>query len=139
MELGLLPSIAWYTILFLSGWKITKKAILSSRQSFIDAGLKGNDMGRADRPLVCLNKKWIKNERLFQVAESLGLISAVVFLVLSVISLVFSGVEDLTVNCGALLTIMSAAFLGFIDDVLTLKWRHKLWAPGRLMSTSFPW
>lgn len=56
MESGLLQSVAWHFILFLSGWKITKRAILSSQQSFIDAGLKGNDMGRADRPLVSFDK-----------------------------------------------------------------------------------
>lgn len=65
-----------------------------------------------------------------KVAESLGLIAAVVFLVLSVLGLLRADINDLTVSCGALLTIMSAAFLGFIDDVLNLKWRHKLWAPG---------
>ena len=52
MELGLVPWVAWYTFIFLSGWKITKRAILASRESFIQAGLKGNDMGRADRPEV---------------------------------------------------------------------------------------
>jgi len=108
--------IVWYFVVLILGWQISKRAILASRTSFIAAGLKGNDMGREDRP---------------EVAESLGLISAVVFLSLAVLTLVWSvsNIEDLAILCGALLTITSAAFLGFIDDVLNLKWRHKLWAP----------
>ena len=65
-----------------------------------------------------------------KVPESLGLISAVVFLVLCAASLPLMRVEDLALMCGALLTITASAFLGFADDVLNLKWRHKLWAPG---------
>jgi UDP-N-acetylmuramyl pentapeptide phosphotransferase/UDP-N-acetylglucosamine-1-phosphate transferase len=68
-----------------------------------------------------------------QVAESLGLISAVVFLVLSAISLPIMEISGLALMCGALLTISSAAFLGFADDVLNLRWRHKLWAPGKVI------
>ena len=60
------------------------------------------------------------------------MISAVVFLVLCVISLPLSDLEDLLLLTGALFTITCAVFLGFIDDVLNLKWRHKLWAPGKL-------
>ena len=44
--------IVWYFIVLILGWQISKRAILASRASFIAAGLKGNDMGREDRPEV---------------------------------------------------------------------------------------
>lgn len=107
--------VAVYPVIFILGWKISERAISTSKESFINAGLKGNDMGRADRPLV---------------PESLGLISAVVFLVISVLQIPFLSTKvDLTLFLGALLTITASAFLGFVDDVINLRWRHKLWAP----------
>ena len=42
----------WYPISFILGWKLTEKGIAAAAPSFIAAGLKGNDMGRADRPEV---------------------------------------------------------------------------------------
>jgi UDP-N-acetylglucosamine--dolichyl-phosphate N-acetylglucosaminephosphotransferase len=130
MDVDICSGCLLYPTIFILGWKISERAISSAKQSFIDAGLKGNDMGRADRPLV---------------PESLGLISAVVFLVLAGTVTVLNYVKkavvvvqipfldsnvDLVLFLGALLTITSAAFLGFVDDVLNLRWRHKLWAPG---------
>ena len=130
MDVDICSGCLLYPTIFILGWKISERAISSAKQSFIDAGLKGNDMGRADRPLV---------------PESLGLISAVVFLVLAGTVTVLAHVKeivivvqipfldsnvDLVLFLGALLTITSAAFLGFVDDVLNLRWRHKLWAPG---------
>ena len=44
--------IVWYLIVLVLGWQISRRAILVSRASFIAAGLKGNDMGREDRPEV---------------------------------------------------------------------------------------
>jgi len=115
MDVDICSGCLLYPTIFILGWKISERAISSAKQSFIDAGLKGNDMGRADRPLV---------------PESLGLISAVVFLVLAVVQIPFLDSNvDLVLFLGALLTITSAAFLGFVDDVLNLRWRHKLWAP----------
>lgn len=46
------PCLLWYIFIFITGWQVTKRAILASRVSFIQAGLKGNDMGRANRPEV---------------------------------------------------------------------------------------
>ena len=127
--------IFWYVCVFILGWRVTKYAVLASKSSFICAGLKGNDMGRDPRPVVRFllhfKKSYIYQCYFLQVAESLGLVSAVVFLVLSVIRLpLFKDVEDLLLLTGALFTITCSVFLGFIDDVLNLKWRHKLWAPG---------
>jgi len=53
----------------------------------------------------------------------------VVFLAISALSLPLLKMEDLSLMCGALLTITCAVLLGFADDVLNLRWRHKLWAP----------
>ena len=66
MESALLPWVAWYSVIFYAGWKVTKAAILSSRELFIKAGLKGNDMGRAERPEVFWKKNFKKTKvRLF--------------------------------------------------------------------------
>ena len=43
---------AWYSVIFVVGWKVTSRSILASKSSFIAAGLKGNDMGRDPRPEV---------------------------------------------------------------------------------------
>ena len=48
--------IVWYLIVLVLGWQISRRAILVSRASFIAAGLKGNDMGREDRPEVMCKK-----------------------------------------------------------------------------------
>ena len=45
-------TMMWYPVAFLLGWQITAKGIKTASESFIAAGLKGNDMGREDRPLV---------------------------------------------------------------------------------------
>ena len=45
-------ALLWYPLAFVLGWKITSRAIFAAAPSFIQAGLKGNDMGRKDRPEV---------------------------------------------------------------------------------------
>lgn len=45
-------TIIWYPIAFVLGWQLTARGINAASSSFIQAGLKGNDMGRADRPEV---------------------------------------------------------------------------------------
>ena len=94
--------IVWYLIVLILGWQISRRAILASRASFIAAGLKGNDMGREDRPEVPLQNDSNVINHFVKVAESLGLISAVVFLSLAVLTLVWSvsNIEDLAILCG---------------------------------------
>ena len=61
-------AVLWYPLAFVLGWKITSRAICAAAPSFIQAGLKGNDMGRKDRPEVfCkINCYKIKNARLLR-------------------------------------------------------------------------
>ncbi len=66
-----------------------------------------------------------------EVPESLGIVPATVFLVVSIISqtiINLSFERKLEFNAG-LLSICFMIFLGFADDVLDLKWRYKLVLP----------
>lgn len=109
------------------GVGVVLRAIPALSSMFIDAGLFGRDLCKADR-----TKK---------IPESMGMVSGSVFLV---IMFLFLGVpfgqhfinsskpfphaafsEYLT----SLLSICCMLFLGFADDVLNLKWRYKLVLP----------
>ena len=66
-----------------------------------------------------------------EVPESLGIVPATVFLVVSIISqaiITLSNERKLEFNAG-LLSICFMIFLGFADDVLDLRWRYKLVLP----------
>eukprot|EP00037_Helgoeca_nana_P033137 m.416811 g.416811 ORF g.416811 m.416811 type:complete len:418 (+) comp30110_c0_seq1:124-1377(+) len=115
---------------------VTLRLIPNFFELFINAGLFGKDLGKANKP---------------QVAEALGTIAAAVYLITMFLfvpvqySLTEASVEEVAgqvrhqavrpegsefveLTC-ALLAICCMVFLGFADDVLNLKWRHKLLLP----------
>lgn len=109
------------------GFLLTMKIIPAMREMFINAGLKGKDIGKPNKP---------------EVPEAIGVVCGAVFLVCLFI---FIPVPAFTVWwkngrqefphhefvqwIAALLSICCMIFLGFADDVLNLRWRHKLLLP----------
>lgn len=95
---------------------------------FIDAGLFGHDLCKKDRP---------------KIPESIGVVSSCVFLIglFAFIPAPFCyhivndertekyPKEDFVELITALLSICCMVLLGFADDVLNLRWRHKLFLP----------
>lgn len=114
-------------VLSFGGFLLTMRIIPGMREMFINAGLKGRDMGKPDKP---------------EVPEAIGVLCGAVYLICL---FVFIPVPFLTMwleNGGdefphykfvqwiaALLSICCMIFLGFADDVLNLRWRHKLLLP----------
>nr|CAB3239522.1 UDP-N-acetylglucosamine--dolichyl-phosphate N-acetylglucosaminephosphotransferase-like [Phallusia mammillata] len=110
------------------GFLMTMKLIPSFSPLFIAANLYGRDMSKTS------DKK---------VPEALGVVSGAVYLVCMFFFIPFpfmdmtsDGNGSLNFNqkefiqfIGALLSICCMVFLGFADDVLNLKWRHKLTLP----------
>eukprot|EP00035_Acanthoeca_spectabilis_P036934 m.42696 g.42696 ORF g.42696 m.42696 type:complete len:420 (+) comp8351_c0_seq2:2426-3685(+) len=115
---------------------LTLRLIPNFSDLFIKAGLFGRDLGKVDKP---------------QVPEALGTIAAAVYLITMFcfvpVQYVLTeapdetskglprlqavrpeGSEFVELTC-ALLSICCMVFLGFADDVLNLKWRHKLLLP----------
>uniref|UniRef100_H2YBT8 UDP-N-acetylglucosamine--dolichyl-phosphate N-acetylglucosaminephosphotransferase n=1 Tax=Ciona savignyi TaxID=51511 RepID=H2YBT8_CIOSA len=117
-EVALLINVVFSVI----GYFLTIKLIPSFAEHFIVANLYGRD----------LNKKSDK-----KVPEALGVISYCTGIIYStVIDLLLYFIDNLLYTCrefiqfiGALLSICCMIFLGFADDVLNLKWRHKLTLP----------
>lgn len=68
-----------------------------------------------------------------EVPESLGLVSATVFILISFASIlifkVFLSEENLTEKFAALVCIVFSVLLGFVDDVIDIPWRYKLIIP----------
>ncbi|XP_031200678.1 UDP-N-acetylglucosamine--dolichyl-phosphate N-acetylglucosaminephosphotransferase isoform X1 [Mastomys coucha] len=111
----------------LLGFVATVTLIPAFRNHFIDARLCGQDLNKLSRQ---------------QIPESQGVISGAVFLII-----LFCFIPFPFLNCfveeqckafphhefvaliGALLAICCMIFLGFADDVLNLRWRHKLLLP----------
>lgn len=96
---------------------VTYLVIPSFFSALINAGLSGKDLGKRDRPVI---------------PEAVGVICGMAYLVSMT---VFIPIEfdvisnDLVSYLGGLLAICWMVLLGFLDDVLNLKWRHKLWIP----------
>ena len=66
------------------------------------------------------------------VPEPVGVITAMAFLVMLTVNIPFEYTvlsQNLISYLGGLLAICWMILLGFVDDVLELKWRHKLWIP----------
>jgi UDP-N-acetylglucosamine--dolichyl-phosphate N-acetylglucosaminephosphotransferase len=118
---------------FLSTWLIIPQ--LKSR--FIKRGICGRD----------LNKDYnhLSEEEIPKIPEAQGVITGCIFLILTIIGIPsfiinIDGVSEhgelyngenirLLQILGALLSICSMVLLGFADDVLDLKWRHKIFLP----------
>jgi len=119
------------------GYVATSAVIGSIGDTFVQARLRGID----------LNKRTTKRDKEgnlvrpiegIEIPESQGTVSATVFiLVMSVfIPFAFAAYDrdafphaQLTEYLAAVLTITFAAFMGFADDVLDLRWRHKIPLP----------
>ncbi|CAH1262603.1 DPAGT1 [Branchiostoma lanceolatum] len=118
------------TCLSALGMLVTLKVIPGFGEVFMKAGFKGRD----------LNKVVQK-----EIPESAGMISGAMFLIIMFLFIPFPFLEywvsvkpqtshefphaDFVEFLGALLSISCMIFLGFVDDALALKWRHKLWLP----------
>lgn len=114
------------TLSFL-GFVISFRVIPKFREMFINANLCGIDMGKKDR---------------HKIPEAAGVICGSVFLITMFLFIPIPFIQYWTTNVhmgfphhefvelvAALLSICCMLFLGFADDVLDLKWRHKLLLP----------
>lgn len=94
-------------------------------------GLFGVDINKVE------DIKNLKDPNRKEVPESLGIVPATVFLMVSIVSQAFlklDTIQRLEYNA-SLLSICFMIFLGFSDDVLDLRWRYKLVLP---LIASFP-
>ena len=127
-------SLPWVTLISVMGGVLTYKIIPKFREMFIKANLFGVDLNKSSGA---------------KVPEATGVITGCVFLMMSFIMIPFSYSDyilDMSVTStfphsefvqliAALLSITCMLLLGFADDVLDLKWRHKLLLPSM---ASFP-
>ncbi|PKI82393.1 UDP-N-acetylglucosamine--dolichyl-phosphatN-acetylglucosaminephosphotransferase [Malassezia vespertilionis] len=120
-----LPALGVSLVLAVLGYGATYLAIAWSHRAFAAHGLCGRDLlKRTGAP----------------VPESLGLPCAVIYLVLLLLfipfrhfgcaaSLYADHAQNLALYLSALLSMYSGALLGFVDDVLDIRWRFKLPIP----------
>lgn len=112
-------------LLSVAAYLVTLRLIPRFKDRFTKAGLSGVDMSKAEK---------------VQVPESIGVISATVFMVTTILFIpvaffnYFSDASnfphsDFVELLAALLSICCMLLLGFVDDVLDLKWRDKLLLP----------
>ncbi|XP_028405713.1 UDP-N-acetylglucosamine--dolichyl-phosphate N-acetylglucosaminephosphotransferase-like [Dendronephthya gigantea] len=119
--------LALNVLLSVAGFLLTLKIIPAMGKMFITAGLKGRDMGKKDKP---------------EIPEAMGVLCGAVYLICLFVFIPFpfwtvwwkNGVDDFPHHefvqwIAALLSICCMIFLGFADDVLNLRWRHKLLLP----------
>lgn len=67
-----------------------------------------------------------------KIPEALGIVPGTVFLMASIVGLVYSksmGNDFMVAHITSILCVSLMIFLGFGDDVFDLRWRHKLWLP----------
>ena len=121
-------SLPWVSLISLIGGFVTYKLIPIFKEMFIKANLYGVDLNKSSGA---------------KVPEAAGVITGCVFLMISFIMIPFTYSDyilDKTVTStfphsefvqliAALLSITCMLLLGFADDVLDLKWRHKLLLP----------
>ncbi|WFD43696.1 UDP-N-acetylglucosamine--dolichyl-phosphatN-acetylglucosaminephosphotransferase [Malassezia psittaci] len=128
------PALIISLLLAVLGYVVAYFAIAWSRDTFLAQGLSGIDLLKVDR-----TKRIPTAEK---IPESLGLPCAAVYLFLVLIFIPFryfgpshyhvtvhSVHQDLTTFLSALLSIYSGTLLGFVDDVLDIRWRYKLPIP----------
>ena len=121
-------SLPWVSLISLIGGFVTYKLIPIFKEMFIKANLYGVDLNKSSGA---------------KVPEAAGVITGCVFLMISFIMIPFTYSDyilDKSVTStfphsefvqliAALLSITCMLLLGFADDVLDLKWRHKLLLP----------
>jgi UDP-N-acetylglucosamine--dolichyl-phosphate N-acetylglucosaminephosphotransferase len=96
---------------------LTYLVIPSFFPALLNAGLKGKDLGKLKKPVI---------------PEAVGVICGMAYLVTLTlfVPIEFDVISQWLVSyLGGLLAICWMILLGFLDDVLNLKWRHKLWIP----------
>mmetsp|Transcript_21628 Transcript_21628/g.32195 ORF Transcript_21628/g.32195 Transcript_21628/m.32195 type:complete len:464 (-) Transcript_21628:360-1751(-) len=111
-------------------------AIPNFREMFVKAKLYGIDLNKAST-VRDSKGKLIRPYQGYKVPEAMGVISGMIFLVIMFffIPVAFSDepagfpYNKLAQYLAALLSIACMCFLGFADNVLDLRWRHKLWLP----------
>ena len=99
-------------------------AIPGTAQLLLDAGLAGRDCHKKQRPLVAEAMGVAVG---FTYAIGLTIFVPFVFLYRKEVGL--HELKELSMFLSALLSINSMCFLGFADNVLNLRWRHKLTLP----------
>ncbi|MFX1486775.1 MAG: UDP-N-acetylglucosamine--dolichyl-phosphate N-acetylglucosaminephosphotransferase [Promethearchaeota archaeon] len=107
-------SLWWLFLLqFIATFALSFAFIPTAGHKFMENGLSGVDYHRAEET---------------KIPESLGLVVGMIF-ILSVVA--FSPLLGMQVNLiyTSLLAISSALLLGFMDDVLNVRWRYKLLIP----------
>lgn len=123
--------------LSLLGFVATNSIILGIGETFIKANLKGIDLNKATTKRDGQGNL-VRPVEGMAIPESQGTISATVFiLVMSVfIPFAFASYDlqrfphaKLAEYLAAVLTITFASFMGFADDVMDLRWRHKIPLP----------
>lgn len=119
------------------GFVVTTSIVKSLGETFIKANLKGIDLNKRTTKRDA-NGNLVRPIEGIPVPESQGTVCATVFiLILSVfIPFAFATYEverfphaDMAEYLAAVLTITFASFMGFADDVLDLRWRHKIPLP----------
>lgn len=116
---AILPRLLFAAAISLVAFFLVRHFIHAFRPLFLNAGLFGKD----------INKKGTPQGQL-KIPESLGLISATVYIITLCILHVaahYNGSARLYTAAMASVTFMT--LLGFVDDVLDLKWRFKLALP----------
>jgi UDP-N-acetylglucosamine--dolichyl-phosphate N-acetylglucosaminephosphotransferase len=99
---------------------ISDKLIITFKDQLRDKGLFGRD----------LNKSGIQKYKK-PVPEALGIVISIIFLVITIQQQVTLGfTKDKLIEYNAsILAICMVVLLGFVDDVIDLKWRHKVIVP----------
>lgn len=118
-------------VMSVCGFVITVRLLPAFYELFLKAGLSGKDM----------SKKIPKGGKPVLVPESLGVVAGAVYLIMMFMYIPVPFWKPLTDEepgfphhkfvefVAALLSICCMIFLGFADDVLDLRWRHKLYLP----------
>lgn len=114
-------------LLSVLGFVITYRVIPKFKNMFLQANLCGYDMGKKSKD---------------KIPEAMGVVCGCVFLIIMFLFIPIPFIQYWTTNTkvpfphhefvelvAALLSICCMLFLGFADDVLDLKWRHKLLLP----------
>ena len=96
---------------------------------FMEIFLKINHFGVDINKVEDIKNKEDPNRK--EVPETLGLVSAVVFLVISIVyqTLLIDDKSEALKFSSTLIGICFMAFLGFVDDMVDLRWRYKLVLP----------
>ncbi|WFD33504.1 UDP-N-acetylglucosamine--dolichyl-phosphatN-acetylglucosaminephosphotransferase [Malassezia cuniculi] len=118
-----LPAVPAAVVLAVVGYAVTHVAIKYSRDAFVARGLSGRD----------LLKPWTDRA----VPECMGLpaAAAYLFMLVLLVPVRYLGAEtaqdpgELAAYLSALLSMHAGMLLGFVDDVLDVRWRYKLPIP----------